>query len=90
MIGALMAAMRSRKAWARLWSGPGRGLMKAMRGLGGWWRALRRVMPRGMVEGVVLVGGMGLWSSGVGRASQLSWVMPEVFGGWWVVEARHL
>lgn len=46
-----IAAMRSRKSWAKVEVGPGSGLMKVMRVLGCWWRAFRRVMPMGIVSG---------------------------------------
>lgn len=45
------AAMRSRKSWAMAWSGPGSGLMKMMRSLGWVFLALRRWMPRGILDG---------------------------------------
>ena len=49
MIGWHIAAMRSRKSWAYSEVEPGRGLMNVIRELGCWWRALRRVIPIGMV-----------------------------------------
>ena len=49
MMGWHIAAMRSRKSWAKVEVGPGRGFMNTMREFGDWWRALRRWMLRGIM-----------------------------------------